>query len=51
MDEAISADAVSRKSEFHVAWIDYQKAFDMVPHDLIPNVLGNLGCSFRWLKK
>jgi hypothetical protein len=47
LDEALCSDAVTRKKDLHVAWIDYKKAFDMVPHELIDRCLPLYGVSGR----
>jgi hypothetical protein len=35
ISKAISEDYIKRKKELNMAWIDYQKAFDRVPHSWI----------------
>ena len=37
--------AKRRKTNLHVAWIDYKKAFDSVPHSWIAKSLQMLGIS------
>jgi hypothetical protein len=39
IDEAIAAEAKLHRKSLSVAWIDYRKAFDMVPHTWLRKVL------------
>lgn len=47
LDEAITRDAKLRQKNLSVAWIDFQKAYDRVPHDLILEVLRLIRCPTR----
>jgi hypothetical protein len=35
MSEAIYEDCMRRKKKLSIAWIDYQKALDSIPHTII----------------
>lgn len=39
LDQAIARDAIKHKRNLAVAWIDFEKAFDSIPHKLINAVL------------
>ena len=45
IDKAILKNSRSRKTNLHVAWIDYKKAFDSLPHSWIAKCLGMVGIS------
>lgn len=47
LDEAITKDAKLRQKSLSVAWIDFQKAYDRVPHKLIIEVLRLTRCPTR----
>ena len=39
IDKMITADCIKRQTNLNIAWIDYRKAFDMVPHSWINRTL------------
>ena len=43
IDKAITLDAKRRKRCLNMAWVDYKKAYDMVPHSWILEVVGMMG--------
>ena len=45
IDKMIRRNAKRRKTNLHVAWIDYKKAFDSLPHSWITKSLEMLGVS------
>ena len=45
IDKMILQNAKRRKTNLHVAWIDYKKAFDSLPHSWITKSLEMLGVS------
>ena len=45
IDKMILREVPMRKKNLSVAWIDYKKAFDMVPHSWIVECLGMVGVS------
>ena len=45
IDKMILRNAKRRKTNLHVTWIDYQKAFDSLPHSWIAKSLQMLGIS------
>ena len=45
IDKMILRNAKRRKTNLHVAWIDYKKAFDSLPHSWIAKRLQMLGIS------
>ena len=45
IDKMILRNAKRRKTNLHVAWIDYKKAFDSLPHSWITKSLAILGVS------
>lgn len=47
VDEAVCSDAVSRKRDLSVAYIDFRKAFDSVEYDLLEQRLIALGCDHQ----
>ena len=46
-DEAITKWSKVSSKKLSVAWIDYQKAFDSIPHELIIWILDSLGLNPR----
>ena len=46
-DEAITKWSKVSSKRLSVLWIDYQKAFDSIPHDLITWMLDSLGLNPR----
>ena len=43
IDRAVIGEVKSRKKNLAMAWIDYKKAYDMVPHSWIKECLGLFG--------
>ena len=43
IDKTILKDCRKRKTNFAMAWIDYRKAYDLVPHSWILECLDMLG--------
>lgn len=51
LDQAVVADATNQKQRpLHIAWIDYAKAFDSVPHAYIKWLLASIGVPELMLK-
>ena len=56
--KAIYEDCRRRKKKLSIAWIDYQKAFDSVPHSWVENSIELVGvnskifrfCNYLWRK-
>ena len=53
IDKMILRNAKRRKTNLHVAWIDYKKVFDLLPHRWITKSLEMLGvsCNIRQFLK
>ena len=43
MDKAITLEAKRKKRCLNMAWVDYKKAYDMVPHSWLLEVAGMMG--------
>ena len=38
IDKAVIRNCKRRKSNLNMAWIDFRKAYDMVPHSVVPHI-------------
>ena len=47
VDKAILKDCKRRPTNLDMAWIDYRKAYDMVPHSWIGECLEQFGIAFK----
>ena len=50
IDKCVLRDCKKRLTNLSMAWIDYRKAFDMVPHSWILECLGFFGCALNVCK-
>ena len=48
IDKAVMKDCKVRKTNLGMAWIDYRKAFDMVPHSWILECMSMLKSQRTW---
>ena len=45
IDKMVLRDCKKRRANLSLAWIDYKKAYDMVPHSWITECLDMMGCA------